>query len=130
MAGTVSGMDYSVRSGERADLVATLRRFAADRAERHETERSAEASRAADVLEGGADGAYFERVIYVVGDPDRYSVVSGSRDQVLIELKQGGIGWDHQGKAQLVSQAVRGYEAVEQGAEVTRVGHLVYLVRG
>lgn len=122
-------MDYSVRSGEQVELVATLRQFAADRAERSEDERADEATRAADALEQGGEAAYFERVIYVVGAPDRYSVVSGSRADMLVELGDAAAGWRHQGKVALASQAADGYDRIGQGAQVARVGHLLYLVR-
>lgn len=121
-------MDYSVRSGRREDLVATLRQFAADRAERGETRRAAEATEAADALERGADQAYFERIVYVVGDPDRWAVVSGDRAHVLAELKDSAVGWDHFGNEALAGQAVDAYEHVEQGADLVRVGHLLYVV--
>lgn len=121
-------MDYSVSSGRREDLIETLRRFAVDRAERGETRRAAEATEAADALAAGGDQAYFERIVYAVGEPDRWAVVSGDRVKVLAELKESAVGWEHFGNRQLVGQAVDAYERVEQGAEMARVGHLLYVV--
>lgn len=121
-------MDYSVRSGRREDLVATLHRFAADRAERHEDRRAAEATEAAGILEGGGDQAYFERIVYAVGEPDRWAVIGGDREKILAELKSSAIGWEHFGNRRLAQQAVDAFERVEQGAELVRVGHLLYVV--
>lgn len=122
-------MDYSVRSGDRAGLVGTLRQFQADRAERSETRRASEAQEAADALEGGAEVAYFERIVYAVGEPDRWSVWSGSREEVLAELGDSAKGWEHQGKTQLAAQARDGVERVGGGADLARVGHWLYVVR-
>lgn len=122
-------MDYSVRSGPRADLVATLRRFAADRAERSEDRRSREATEAADALEGGKEFAYFERIVYAVGESDRWSVWSGTREQVLAQLRESAAGWEHFGKPHLAAQAADAVERVGGGEEIVRVGHWLYLVR-
>jgi hypothetical protein len=122
-------MDYSVRTGERADLVATLRQFEADRAQRAETERATEARRAAQLLEDGGDAAYFERVIYSVGDPDRWSVISGPRDHIVAQLRNAAAGWRHQDKPGLGLQAEHGAAHVQGGADMARVGHLLYVVR-
>jgi hypothetical protein len=123
-------VDYSVCSGDRDDLIATLRRFQADRAERHETRRADEAREAADLLEGGAELAYFERIIYVVGESDRWSVWSGTREQVVAELSDAAVGWDHQRKPALTLQASDAVVRVRGGADMARVGHWLYLVRG
>jgi hypothetical protein len=123
-------MDYSVRSGERADLITTLRQFAADRGRGSENERCADALAAARQLEQGADAAHFERVIYVVGESDRYSVVTGSREEVAKELMDAVEGWNHQGKVDLAVRAAQERVRVRsRGADVARVGHIVYVVR-
>jgi hypothetical protein len=109
--------------------VGTLRQFQADRAERSETRRATEAREAADALEGGAELAYFERIIYAVGESDRWSVWSGSRDEVLAQLRDAAVGWDHQGKPELAAQAVDAVERVVEGADLARVGHWLYVVR-
>ena len=123
-------MDYSVRTGPREELVSTLRRFQADRLERGESERGSEAARAADALERGEDGAYFERVIYAPGEADRYSVIGGDRQHVAGELAAAAAGWAHQDKPQLAAQARDALARLEQGADTVRVGHLLYAVRG
>lgn len=124
-------MDYAVRSGDRAELVATLEQVERDRGGRgpREQERADEARRAADLLRGGADEVYFERVIYVVGGSDRYSVTAGSRDEVEAELRDGAVGFLHLGSPETAGQARDALERVAAGAEVVRVGHMVYVVR-
>jgi hypothetical protein len=122
------GFDYHARTGDRDDLVATLRQLAADRGER-DGERAAEAQHAADALEGGADGVYFDRVLYVVGPSDRYSVIGGSRGEIEEQLTEWLDDAAHQGRPGLATQAHRALERVREGVEVVRVGHLVYVVR-
>lgn len=117
-----------MRTGDLADLVGTLRQIETDRAELGEVERASEAARAAQALERGDEAAYFERVIYGVGDPDRWSVVSGSREQIVAELADAAAGWEHQGKPELAAEAVTGLEVVRGGALSARVGHLLYVV--
>jgi len=122
-------VDYSVRSGDRDELVATLRQFQADRALRAERRRTDEAAEAAQALEDGAELVYFERIVYVVGEADRWSVWSGTRTAVLAELQDAAAGWAHQGKPQLAAQARDAVERVGGGADLARVGHWLYLVR-
>jgi hypothetical protein len=123
-------MDYSVRTGPVSELTDTLRQFAADRGDRGESERAGDAERAADALEGGADAAYFDRVIYGEGDPDRYSVRRLPRVELEAELREHVEGWQHQGKPALAAEARTALGELAQGAETVRVGHLVYEICG
>lgn len=119
-------MKYSARTGTRDDLVATLRQFQADRLERHEVERAAEAAKAAEQLESGADAAYFERIIYGVGDHDRWTVIGRRRSALTAELAKDVEGWVHMGKPERADEARQALTALSQGADWVRVGHIVY----
>lgn len=119
---------YSVRTDDPDELASTLRQFEADRGGRGESERAGEARRAAEVLEGGGDAAYFDRVVYGVGEKDRYTVFRGGRDEVSAELRDAVTGWEHNGKPALAAEAREALGQVAQGADSVRVGHLVYEV--
>jgi hypothetical protein len=122
-------MDYAVRSGDRETLIETLDQFAQDRGGRGKSERADDARRAAQALRDGADGAHFERIIYVPGENDRYSVISGTRDEVEAQLRDSDVGFLHLGSPETAAEARAALERVAAGAEVVRVGHLLYAVR-
>lgn len=113
----------------RTDLVAVLRQFASDRNRVGKVERANGATAAADKLAAGEDVVFFERTYYEVGEPTRYSVVRGTRDELLAELRDSAVGWAHMGKPGLAGEAKTAHRMITDGAESAQVGHLRYEVR-
>lgn len=117
-----------VRVHTREALVLELTEFAEDRDSQGKHERAAAARATAAELAAGAEHVLFERVRYQVSSngPDRYTVYTGSRDEVLGSLRDGALGWAHFGSSRMESQIATAIGAVERGADMVRVGHLVY----
>lgn len=121
-------MDYNVRAGDRDELVRELRQYASDRERHGKIERAENARHAAQLLEDGEESAYFERIFYTVGPPDRWTVTRGTREDLATELREAAEGWDHFGKPRLAAEARRAVEQLQQGTDTVRAGHIVYEV--
>lgn len=53
---------------------------------------------------------------------------SGTRDELVTELRKMATGWDHLAKPANASEATKGAETLEGGASSVRVGHTTYTV--
>lgn len=116
------------RSAPRDVLAAELEQFAAHRQEQGKTARAAGARAAADALRAGAPGVFFERAWLIVGEPDRYTMHAGTREEVTASLESLGAGSAHLGAEDTARQAARALHAITDGETMVRVGHTVYEV--
>lgn len=121
-------MTIHTRTAPREQLIAELEEFADHREAQGKHERASGARAAAAELAAGADQVTFERAVHVVGAPGHGSVVRMPRAELIAEVKEAALGWAHNGKRGLTSEAVCAVEELESGAERAYVGHLVYEV--
>lgn len=54
--------------------------------------------------------------------------ITGTRDELLAELRKAETGWWHQGRPDLSSQARNAVESLAGGSPEAQVGHVEYLV--
>jgi hypothetical protein len=58
----------------------------------------------------------------------RHAAQSGTRDEVLAELRDSAEGWPRMGRDDLGADALQAVDAITGGATEVRVGHIVYTV--
>jgi hypothetical protein len=117
------------RHDARDVLIAELEEFAAHRGAQGKTDRAGQALAAAEALRGGATGVFFERQWLLVGEPDRYTMHAGTREDVVVALESLGQGSVDLGAESTARQAARALHAVqEDGETMVRVGATVYEV--
>jgi hypothetical protein len=119
-----------VRQGSAQRLADELQDFARDREAQGKHQRAIAAREAAERLLAGEAEVTFERVAYRALDlcADRRSEITGPYGELLATIKGAALGFDHLGKEALALDAVRAYREIQEGAEVARVGHLVFRV--
>ncbi len=54
--------------------------------------------------------------------------VKAARDELVTQLEQAAIGWEHNDKPTLAGEAQRAVDLLKGGAWSARVGHVVYVV--
>jgi hypothetical protein len=57
-----------------------------------------------------------------------YTYVTGTRIELLAELRRLAEGWEHLGKPLKVAEALTGITALTSGADTVDVGHSLYKV--
>jgi hypothetical protein len=121
-------MTQHYRTASLETVADDLGAFAADRDSHGKHERAAGAREAVRVLDEGDTSTTFERVTYNLGAPARWSEFEGTQAEVLAELDRLGPGWLHADRRDLAVECARAYGAIERGATMAEVGHLLLRV--
>jgi hypothetical protein len=118
-----------VRQAGPQRLADELEDFARDRDQHGKIQRAERAREAARwLLDGTVTEVDFNGNTWRIGEADRFSILTGDRAEVLAELKETALMWNHQGKRELALDAVAAFNSIEGGAESARAGHLVFRV--